>query len=96
MCPFTAFCEQTTKPVFLKDTWRVISGQLPEHEIYRRLHEKKRAELQGGADILTHKTTTHEAAKLCPGEDFQKIRQFRHYRLALKDIGRDATISNDL
>ena len=90
---FRAFCEQSQKPVFLKDTWRVvIAGQLPEHQIYLKLHAKKVrniAQLKEGADILTHKTITHEAAEMFPGKDFPKIRKFRHYRLALDDIGRD-------
>jgi len=78
---------------FLKDTWRVIiAGQLPEHQIYPRLHAKKVkniAQLKEGADILTHKTITHEAAEIFPSKDFPNIRKFRHYRLALDDVGRD-------
>ncbi|KAF8622964.1 hypothetical protein AX15_006607 [Amanita polypyramis BW_CC] len=90
---FRAFCEQDEKVVFLKDTWRVIiAAQLPEHQIYLRLHAKKVrniAQLKEGADVLTHKTITHEAADMFPDKDFPKIRKFRHYRLALDDIGRD-------
>ena len=35
-----------------------------------------------------HKTITHEAAEMCPNQNL-KIRKFRHYRLALEDIGGD-------
>ena len=90
---FTAFCERNKKLVFLKDTWRVIiSGQLPEHEIYEKLHEnnvRNIAQLIKGADILDHKTITHEATEIFPNKDFLTIRKFRHYRLALKDVGHD-------
>jgi hypothetical protein len=90
---FRAFCEQGENAVFLKDTWRVIiAGQLPEHQIYLRLHAKKVrniAQLKEGADILAHETITHEAAQMFPNKDLPKIRKFRHYRLALHDIGRD-------
>ena len=90
---FTAFCERNKKLVFLKDTWRVvISGQLPEHEIYEKLHKNKVrniARLIIGADILEHKTITHEATEIFPNRDFPTFRKFRHYRLALEDVGHD-------
>ena len=88
---FTAFCERDKKLVFLKDTWRVIIGeQLPEHEIYERLHNnnvRNIARLIKGADILEHQTITHEATKIFPNRNFLTICKFRHYRLALEDIG---------
>ena len=90
---FHAFCEQSEKLVFMKDTWRVIiSGQLPEHKIYERLHGKdvkNIARLKEGADILAHKTITHEAVEMLSNKKFPKIRKFRHYRLALQDVGCD-------
>ena len=90
---FTAFCERDKKLVFLKDTWRVIiSGQLPEHEIYEKLHKnnvRNIARLIKGADILEHKTITHEATEKFPNKNFSTIRKFRHYRLALEDVGHD-------
>ena len=75
---------------FPKDTWRVIiSGQFAEHEIYEKLHKKVKniARLQEGADILTHKTITQEAAEIFLNQN--TIHKFRHYRLALEDIGGD-------
>ena len=90
---FTAFCERDKKLVFLKDTWRVIiSGQLPERKIYEKLHKnnvRNIARLIKGADILEHKTITHEATEIFPNKNFSTIRKFRHYRLALEDVGHD-------
>jgi hypothetical protein len=35
---FKAWCLTTQRPVFLKDTWRILSRSLsPEHEIYKKL-----------------------------------------------------------
>ncbi|KAF8340125.1 hypothetical protein F5887DRAFT_1228350 [Amanita rubescens] len=73
---FCAFCKQSDKTAFLKDTWCIIiAGQLPKHQIYPRLHAKK--------------MISQEVAKIF-SRDFPKFRKFKHYRLALDDmIGRD-------
>ena len=65
---------------------------MPEHKIYERLHGKdvkNIARLKEGADILAHKTITHEAVEMLSNKKFPKIRKFRHYRLALQDVGGD-------
>ena len=42
-----------------------------------------------GQITLSATAITHEAAEMLPSKNFQKIRKFRQYRLALADIGRD-------
>ena len=90
---FTAFYERNKKLVSMKDTWRIIiSGQLPDHEIDQKLHKnnvRNIAQLIKEADILDHKTITHEATKIFHNKDFLTIRKLRHYRLALQDVGHD-------
>ena len=90
---FHAFCEQSEKLVFMKDTWHIIiSGQLPKHKIYKRLHGKyikNIAQLKEGTNILVHKTIMHEAVEMLSNKKFPKICKFRHYQLALKDVSGD-------
>ena len=49
---FKAWCLRTKKPVFLKDTWHILSrSQRPEHEIYEKLTTAK---VQHIATMLDH------------------------------------------
>lgn len=91
---FNAICEQDGSLVILKDTWRITGGgQLPEHKVYEKLHRgqvRHIAQVKEGADILSHETITHRTAeKWFLSKNFPKILTFRHYRLALLDIGHD-------
>ncbi|KAF8514450.1 hypothetical protein BU17DRAFT_94560 [Hysterangium stoloniferum] len=91
---FKAWCEATNTPVFLKDTWRIYSpSYTPEHETYAKLEQANVpniATCMEAGDILDHITRTPENVE----KDWVKsqpnaIRTFRHYRLVLREIGRD-------
>ena len=96
---FKAWCLTTRRPVFLKDTWRILS-QRPEHEIYEKLAAAK---VQYIATILDH--SDFEAHRTLTGAYARKswvfkinlkpCRTLQHYRLVLQEIGRSLTSFND-
>jgi hypothetical protein len=91
---FKAWCEATKTPMFLKDTWRIYSPSYPaEHETYTKLKEVNVphvATCQEAADILDHHTRTPEnVGKKWVKSQPYGMRTFRHYRLVLREIGRD-------
>jgi hypothetical protein len=94
---FKAWCLTTKTPVFLKDTWRVLSGSLsPEHEIYKKLanaNVQHIATVLDHSDVLDHRTLTGKYAQepwACK-INMKPFRTLQHYRLVLKEIGRSLT-----
>jgi hypothetical protein len=94
---FKAWCLTTKRPVFLKDTWRVLSGSLsPEHEIYKKLADAKVhhiATVLDHSDVGDHCTLTGKYAQkpwACK-INLKPFRTLQHYRLVLKEIGRSLT-----
>ena len=61
---FKAWCLKDNRPVFLKDTWRILSGSLkPEHEIYGKLAAKQVhyiPTVHDYSDLEDHRTLTGE------------------------------------
>ena len=99
---FKAWCLTTKRPVFLKDTWRILSSSLrPEHEIYEKLAAAK---VQHIATVLDH--SNFEDHRTLTGKYAQKswacktkmksFRTLQHYRLVLQEIGRSLTSFNDI
>ncbi|KAF8514445.1 hypothetical protein BU17DRAFT_52548, partial [Hysterangium stoloniferum] len=91
---FKAWCEKMYTPVFLKDTWRIYSpSYIPEHETYAKLKQANVpniATCTEAADILDHLTRTPENMnKNWVKSQPNGMRTFRHYRLVLREIGRD-------
>ncbi|KAF8524399.1 hypothetical protein BU17DRAFT_63383 [Hysterangium stoloniferum] len=91
---FKAWCETTNIPVFLKDTWRIYSpSYTPEHMTYAKLKQTNVpniATCKEAGDILNHLTrTTENVGKYWVKSKPKGIRTFRHYRLVLREIGRD-------
>ena len=99
---FKAWCCTTQRPVFLKDTWRIVSRSLrPEHEIYDKLVKAKVqyiATVIDYSDFDDHRTLTGNYAQkpwACK-INLKPIRTLQHYRLVLKEIGRSLTSFEDL
>ena len=98
---FKAWCLTTHKPVFLKDTWRIVSRSLsPEHEIYKKLAAAKVqhiATVLDHSDFDNHHTLTGEYAQKPWGckVNLKPFRTLQHYRLVLKEIGRSLTSFTD-
>ena len=96
-----AWCLTTGKPVFLKDTWRIMSSsQRPEHEIYAKLAQAKVkhiATVLDYSDVQDHRTLTGLYAQkpwVC-NTNLKPFRTLQHYRLVLEEIGRNLTSFDD-
>ena len=98
---FKAWCVKTKKPVFLKDTWRILSdSQRPEHEIYEKLAAAKVqhiATVLDHSDIEGHRTQTGDyASETCVCKvKLKPFRTLQHYRLVLQEIGCSFTLFTD-
>ena len=97
---FKAWCLATMRPVFLKDTWRILSpSQRPEHEIYEKLAAAKVehiATVLDYSDFEDHRTLTGKYAQkswVCKTK-LNPFRTLQHYRLVLREIGRSLTLFN--
>ena len=98
---FKAWCLATMRPVFLKDTWRILSpSQRPEHEIYKKLAAAKVkyiATVLDYSDFEDHRTLTGKYAHkswVCK-KNLKPFRTLQHYRLVLQEIGRSLTSFDD-
>ena len=98
---FKAWSLTTQRPVFLKDTWRILSGSLsPEHEIYEKLAAAKVryvATVLDHSDFESHRTLTGIYAQkpwACK-TNLKPFRTLQHYRLILQEIGRSLTSFKD-
>jgi hypothetical protein len=94
---FKAWCLTTKRPVFLKDTWRILSDSLrPEHEIYEKLTAAKVrhiATVLDHSDFEDQRTRTGNYAQkswVCK-INMKPFRTLQHYRLVLQEIGRSLT-----
>ena len=90
---FKAWCLTTKRPVFLKDTWRILSSSLkPEHETYEKLAATKVqyiVTVLDHSDFEDHRTLTGKYAQkfwVCKIK-LKSFRTLQHYRLVLKEIG---------
>jgi hypothetical protein len=99
---FKAWCLTTNRPVFLKDTWRILSGSLrPEHEIYEKLTAAGVhyiATVLDHSDFEDHRTQTGNYAQepwVCK-TGLKHFRTLQHYRLVLQEIGRSLTSFKNL
>ena len=98
---FKAWCLTTQRPVFLKDTWRILSPSLnPEHQIYEKLTVAKVqhiATVLDHSDFKDHLTLTGSYAQkswACK-INMKPFRTLQHYRLVLQEIGRSLTSFDD-
>ena len=94
---FKAWCLTTNRPVFFKDTWRILSPSLrPEHEIYKKLADAKVqhiATVLDYSDIGDQRTVTGNYAHkpwVCK-TNLKPFRTLQHYRLVLLEIGCNLT-----
>ena len=99
---YKAWCLTTKKAVFLKDTWRIVSGsQRPEHDIYKKLADAKVqhiATVLDYSDMEGHLTETGKYAEkswVCKIK-LKPFRTLQHYRLVLQEIGRSLTSFKDI
>ena len=98
---FKAWCLTTRRPVFLKDTWRILSrSQRPEHEIYEKLATAEVhhiATVLDHSDFKDHRTLTGKYAQesWVRIKDPKPFRTLQHYRLVLQEIGRSLTSFKD-
>ncbi|KAF9475557.1 hypothetical protein BDN70DRAFT_955323 [Pholiota conissans] len=81
---FKALSVSEGVPVFLKDTWRIISGsQKPEHEIYEKLSKAKVNYIPtvlAAGDLPGQRTRTEEFRT-------RRWNKNKHYRIVLKEVG---------
>lgn len=89
------YCVETGKVAYLKDTWRIsLPDFLKEGETYKKLHAHHvpyiATVLQHG-DVLNHSTETQNFRGKAWACKTVLIEPHSHYRLVLKEIGRDLT-----
>ena len=89
---FKAWCLKTKKPVFSKDTWRILSdSQRPERDIDEKLGAAK---VQHIATVLDHSGQYANETWVCKTK-LKPFRTLQHYRLGLREIGRSLTSFTD-
>lgn len=79
--------------VYLKDTWRMdLPGFEKEGSLYKDLHDKEVphiATVLCAGDVPDQATRTQDYTSESPGLGVGKIDRLQHYRLVLKEVGRD-------
>lgn len=94
---FKAFCEQTGKEVFLKDTWRILGGSLiPEHDTYSILKGAGITHVATLSDYHDLEDQETRTAQFYDKDNTQPLYKFRHYRLVLKEYVRPVTQFKDV